>query len=104
MSGSGSVCKTECERGCLESGETVPGTKGLPANEDAFAAESAIDRSEDESVTAQASALLAVAYEQRTLAFIEYAKELREAGSSDRAQMFLDMVPGRLKQYGPRQV
>lgn len=105
LSGSGSVCKIGHERGPLESGETVPGTEGLPTNEDAFAAERAMERAEDEATIAQAGALLAVAYEQRTLALIEYAKELREAGEEpSRAQRFLDMVPSRLKQYGPRQV
>lgn len=64
----------------------MSGTRELPNNTDASAAEQAIARTEDEAVAAQAHAVLALAYEQRTLALIEaaqlrYARPGKQAGA-----------------------
>lgn len=76
------------------------GTEALPTNEDALAAELALTRCEDEAVIAQASASLAVAYEQRTLALIQFAAQV-EKDEPTRAEMFRSMAARRLKDYGP---
>ncbi|MGO2555019.1 MAG: hypothetical protein ACTIA2_08330 [Brevibacterium aurantiacum] len=74
----------------------MPGTKNLPANTDAYAADSSLKRVDDEGVVAQANATLALAHEQRTIALIEAAKLLQGKGRSADAGSLLNEALARM--------
>lgn len=74
----------------------MSGTNELQGNLDAEAAEAAMGRAADEATEAHGRAILALAYEQRTIALIEAAKVFYEQGHSDAARPLLDEATSRM--------
>lgn len=72
------------------------GDHSLRGNVDAEAAAAAMVQVTDNASMAQTEAVLALAYEQRTIALIEAAKVFYEQGHSDAARPLLDEATSRM--------
>lgn len=74
----------------------MSGDHSLRGNVDAEAAAAAMVHVTDNASRAQTEAVLALAYEQRTIALIEAAKVFYEQGHSDAARPLLDEATSRM--------
>ena len=74
----------------------MDGTSELRNNVDAGAAESILQRVENEGDAAQVYATLALAYEQRTTAMVEAGRLQMDMGNTVEAQKLLTAALGRM--------